>query len=287
MKHRFSPLSGDQSHSAMIPQPLLQAIRDKTCILYAGAGFSLEASSPDGHKLPTGNGLGYRLALELQRAGHLLEEPKEDGIFDFITLAENYETAFGRRHLILLLHDIFYAEGVTPGEAHHLALEFFPLIITTNYDPLFEHAAILQGRPPIVIRRDKQTPFIGAGNRTTIIKIHGDLEDPERLVITNEDYRREPIPEGLSEKLRTLFSERTVLFIGSGLVDSDFQEIYYQVLKRLGDIKPLSFAVVPFPNRDASYYGQWELTRRRWEQRGMNFLDYTAGEFLQQLKQQL
>ncbi|MCI0488678.1 MAG: SIR2 family protein [Blastocatellia bacterium] len=270
-----------------VPKQLLESVREKTCVLYAGAGFSLEAKMKGGGKLPTGRGLGYRLASELHAEGHLHDEPKEDQVFDFAALAEDYETAFGRGRLILLLHEIFGADGLEPGEAHRLAIKLFPTIITTNFEPLFEHAAYLLGRQPIVIVRDKQIPFIGALDRPTIIKIHGDLNDPERIVITNEDYRRHPVPEGLREKLLSDLSQKTVLFVGCGLVDSDLQEIYYEVLDRLGNLKPRSFVVGPFPADDAPERKQWELFRKRWEQRGMQFLDGKAGDFLKQLDGEL
>jgi HEAT repeat protein/energy-coupling factor transporter ATP-binding protein EcfA2 len=271
----------------VIPTHLLEAIREKRCVLYAGAGFSLEATLPHGQRLPTGKGLGQRLATELYRNGHLAVEPTEDQPIDLAAIAEDYETAFGRQNLIELLGDIFRAEGLMPGEAHNLAIKHFPVIITTNYDDLFERAAILQGKAPIVIRRDAQIPFSQHGDRPTIIKIHGDLEDPERIVITNEDYRRTPIPQGLREKLSVFLSEKSLLFIGYSLADSNFQEIYFEVLERLGRLKPRAFMVTPFPAPEAPYRKPWELFRKRWENREVEFLNNTAGGFLRQLNERL
>ncbi|HKP85597.1 MAG TPA: HEAT repeat domain-containing protein [Blastocatellia bacterium] len=266
-----------------IPSQLLKAIREKSCALYAGAGFSLEARLPGGERLPTGGGLGFRFAKELYQEGHRASEPKPDEQFDFASLAEDYETAFGRQQLILLLHEIYAADGLSPAEAHHSAINYFPIIITTNYDSLFERASHLQGKEPVLIIRDKQISFAGAENRPTIYKIHGDLNDPERIIITKEDYRREPLPAGLREKLTSFLSEKTVLFIGCGLEDSDLQEVYYTVMDRLGKLMPRAFLVTPFPAEDSPERRQWDLFRKRWEQRGMQFLDGKAGEFLANL----
>jgi hypothetical protein len=270
-------------NSNSIPKHLLEAVQEETCILYAGAGFSLEATLPDASKLPTGSGLGYCLAKELYDDGYIPDEPKANQPFDLAALAEDYETAFGRQRLIQLLHKIFGADGLEPGEAHHLAINHFPTIITTNYDSLFERAAYSQSREPIVIRRNEQISFSGVGNRPTVIKLHGDLQDPQRIVITTEDYRREPIPDGLREKLSTILSDKTVLFIGYGLADSDFQEIYFQVLERLGTLKPRAFVVMPFPSENCPDRKRWDLFRKRWENREMAFLPGTAGDFLKQL----
>lgn len=266
-----------------IPKQILEAVREHQCVLYAGAGFSLEARLPDGERLPTGAGLGQRLAKELFDAGHRAKEPQEGEALNFADMAEDYETAFGRQRLIALLLDIYAPHGLKPAEAHHRAIKFFPTIVTTNYDSLFEQASWMSGITPLVIRRDKQLAFAEMNDRLKIIKIHGDFDDPEQIIISGEDYRRNPLPEGLREKLQSIFTEKTVLFVGCGLADSDLQEVYYTTLDRLDKLKPRSFVVTPFPAEDAPERRQWDLFRKRWEQRGMEFISAKAGEFLQQL----
>jgi hypothetical protein len=114
----------------MMSPLLLQAIQKRTCILYAGAGFSREAKRPDGVDIPTGSELGYRLADELFRAGHYHEAPAKGQQFSLGELAEDFETAFDRLHLIELLREIFDPAGLAPGKAHELAVKYFPTIIT-------------------------------------------------------------------------------------------------------------------------------------------------------------
>lgn len=272
---------------APIQSDLIEAIREKTCVLYAGAGFSLEATLPDGRRLPTGAGLGHRLALDLHRDGILADEPKPDETFDFAELADDYETRFGRHRLVELLTEIFGADGLKPGEAHRLAVRFFPVIITTNYDALFEDAVREQSRRPVVIRRDAQLSLSGASGRTTVVKLHGDLEAPERIVISKTDYNSKPISEGLRAWLTTTLTQKTVLFVGSGLADPDLQEVYFEVLERLGRLKPRAFLVTPFPAADSRERPRWELHRKRWEGRSVSLVDGWAGDFLRAVSEQL
>jgi SIR2-like domain/HEAT repeats len=203
-----------KGESPRIPDELLEAVRKKTCVLYAGAGFSLEATVEGGSGFPTGAQLGARLAEELHRDGHLDGEYDPNYAYDFALLAEDYETAFGRNKLIEFLQEIF---GVSsePGRAHELAVKLFPTIITTNFDNLFEDAAILARRKPTVIVRDSQLPF-GARTGPVIYKIHGDLRDIDKIVVTARDYQQHPLSEGMRAKLATLLTEQTVLFIGCG-----------------------------------------------------------------------
>jgi hypothetical protein len=88
----------------LIPLQLKKAIQEKNCILFAGAGFSLEGQLPEGNRLPAGRGLGYLLAQELHAAEYLHAPhapPKEDQPFNLAELAEDYETAFGRYALMV------------------------------------------------------------------------------------------------------------------------------------------------------------------------------------------
>jgi hypothetical protein len=272
----------------MIPLLLRQAIQKRKCVLYAGAGFSREAIRPDGVNMPTGSELAYRLADELFRGGHYHQAPTEDQIFSLMELAEDFEEAFGRLHMIELLLEIFDPVGLAPGEAHKLAVKYFPTIITTNYDRLFE-TAVLQERSqgPIVVRRENQSSMIAASDRTTIIKLHGDLDDVNRIVITNEDYLREPIPTGLQRELEGYISKTIILFVGSSLADSDFQELYLQVFDRLGKMMPSHFMVTPFPAENSSGRKKWELYRKRRSRRKVEFIDGTAGSFFRQLESEL
>ena len=79
--------SKEKASLSSLPAHLLEAVRQKNCVLYAGAGFSLEAKVKEGGKLPTGSGLGFRIAQELHREGFLSEGPKQDQLFDFAALA--------------------------------------------------------------------------------------------------------------------------------------------------------------------------------------------------------
>ncbi|RMD59060.1 MAG: NACHT domain-containing protein, partial [Nitrospirae bacterium] len=97
------------------------------------------------------------------------------------------------------------------------------------------------------------------------------------------DYNDKPISKGLKTKLESLLQKKPILFIGYSLSDSDFQRIYFGVLDRIGNLKPKSFVVIPFPSKDSPYYGQRYLFRQRWEKRGVEFIDAKAGEFLKAL----
>jgi hypothetical protein len=106
-----------------------------------------------------------------------------------------------------------------------LATLNFPIVITTNYDRLFEKAAQGLGKDPVRSIYKKNGDAVQAATdeypgdedpsaeRPFILKIHGDADHPESLVITDEDYIHfvlrmsdkapfHPIPETIQYRLK-------------------------------------------------------------------------------------
>jgi SIR2-like domain len=270
-----------------IPNQLLNAVRERSCILWAGAGFSLEASFPGGAKLPNGRALAYHLAGKTYQEGRR-EQPRLDEHLDLQIEAELFEDTFQRRELVLELFGIFGKEGLAPGEAHDLAIKLFPIIVTTNYDSLFERAVYSHNKQPMIVRGDFQISLIGAGNWSTIIKLHGDLNDPDRIVITARDYHDKAFSPSMRTWLTAQLLNRTILFMGYTLDDEDFRDVYLKrVIAELpAGFKPPGFLVAPVSSDDPEESKRWELRRQEWGQH-VRFLSGTAGVFLKELEHEL
>lgn len=103
-------------------------------------------------------------------------------------------------------------------------------VITTNYDPLLEHAfpdfEVFVGQDQMLFAHPQ-----GVGE---IYKIHGSCEDPDSLVLTRDDYERfsERNPY-LAAKLLTVFVEHPVLFIGYSLGDPNVTEVLRSIAQVL------------------------------------------------------
>ncbi|MBT1173859.1 SIR2 family protein [Bifidobacterium sp. MA2] len=100
---------------------------------------------------------------------------------------------------------------VLRGAANHVAG-----VITTNYDGLVD--SLFPGYQRFV-RQDELlfTPVTGVGE---IFKIHGSMDDPDSLVITDRDYEHfENRKTYLTAKIMTIFGEFPIIFLGYSLSD--------------------------------------------------------------------
>ena len=87
---------------------------------------------------------------------------------------------------------------------------------------------------------------IGAGSAgTLLLKLHGDLRHPSRLVVTESDYdgflSTYPL---LATYLANQLITKTAVLIGYSLDDPDFRQIWHIVSERLGRMRRKAYAIV-------------------------------------------
>jgi hypothetical protein len=199
---------------------LSRAIQDRKVILWAGAGLSSDAGYPTGKDLAN---------LLLKRLGE-----SQDTREKLPSVAERFVTATkGRDELEQVLKELFSEGRESRIHQQIAAINRFPYIITTNYDPLFEDAF---GDDLLVIRNQSElSGTASAGEKTILYKIHGDARRPETIVITKSDYRRLDKNSLLWDVLRTRLAEYSILFIGYSLRDPNTLKHLKTVLERLGE----------------------------------------------------
>jgi hypothetical protein len=104
-------------------------------------------------------------------------------------------------------------------------------IITTNYDNLLDELTDYKsyiGQTELLA----SSP-IGVGE---IYKIHGSINKPESIIITDEDYHNfNDKAQYLSAKLITLFIENPIFFIGYSLNDTDIRNIFNTIIHCFSD----------------------------------------------------
>ena len=118
--------------------------------------------------------------------GDELADYSSNEILDAISA---YEHEFGRARLIERLSDLLLLREAQPGDAHKEFCSIpFDIVCTTNFDFLLERQYDATPRYVYPVVDEEQLSVNIASAGTLLLKLHGDLRHPSRLVVTEADY---------------------------------------------------------------------------------------------------
>ncbi|PZM80387.1 MAG: hypothetical protein DKT66_14080 [Candidatus Melainabacteria bacterium] len=224
-----------------LPKTLIDDIRYGRCLPIVGSGFSRNAKVKEGRKAPP-DWAGL--------ASHLMIEGSTNGtkavphVCNQLEVISAFSERFGRVKLVEILHDLLW-DGVSPGKVHDTFAKIpFDIVCTTNYDFLLEDAYRLQGVPYKPLLNETDLCMAIPKGYTSLLKMHGDLNHPDRLVLTEEDYDRfidqNPlICTFLANQLMT----KTPLFLGYSVDDANFRQIWQVIKTRLGKLSRRGYRI--------------------------------------------
>lgn len=244
-------------------------------IVFVGSGLSAQATTDDNKHPPLWKGLLEGMVnwclkrllinescskniLELINKGYLIEAGQElDDILE-------------KSQLQQCLSETLLCNQANISESHKLIVQIpFTAYITTNYDALIEGAFAMENgkilekfygsaHESVFEAYRKKEPFI--------FKMHGDISDANSLVLGSRSYEK-LLYSDHDQCLQTLFMTSSVLFIGFGGSDPNFEKIITNVAMA-----------------DARRKRHWMLipsdtfpllkVRRLWKDKGINVIQY-------------
>lgn len=219
----------------LVPEMLVRSIREHRCVLFAGAGLSAQAQAQDGSRLPTWNTLLDRMLDWC--IDHRVQLRAEPGEFRevlrrgrLLVVAQELQQSLAGQ-LNTCLSAILHAGKTKPSEAHRLVSRIdWVAALSSNYDGLIEGAYALEsgGIVPPVFSPDGIGQALDClrNGRFFVFKVHGDVNLPGSIVLSNRDYARLLyLSPGYRSFLEAVFSSYTVLFVGFGGNDPDLDGI--------------------------------------------------------------
>jgi hypothetical protein len=236
-----------------VPNSLIEYIKSDLSVVWCGAGLSVISGFPTWDELIlhlvedcADNGL---LKDDLDELNALQDSGYRNDVADFC------RDFLGEAQYRVLLHKLFSGMPVSSSsDIHEKLLDIkFSAILTTNYDKLIELAYTKRHSvmPPVYTNRDTQSLWQRlARNDFFILKIHGDIERPETIVLSSNDYT-EHVFGNLSfiQFFHRLLTAKSVFFIGTS-----FNEPY--ILRLLEETRFLTagvglqhFALLPYAGR--------------------------------------
>lgn len=268
--------SGSNRLSTDPPIELIEHLNRGDCVLFVGDALADE-SSPSvrlASALVNRGSTHAACPISACRSGKCIQP--EDCAVPLAHAAQFYESCMGRQALLDFTRrfiDERYPPRSTSPIHHKLASLPIRIVITTAYDDRLEMALDMAGRPYSSVVRDSDVPFDDPG-RVQLIRLHGTVRDPQSLVLTEDDrvdlFARLPV---VTKILQGHFASQTLLFVGYGLGDPHFLELYRQVTEPVARLRRLSFAVQWPPN---------PLATSRWRDRIM-LLDERPLGFIERL----
>ncbi|MEZ4825532.1 MAG: SIR2 family protein [Bacteroidia bacterium] len=224
---------------------LIDSIRSRNVILFAGGGVSMNLG------LPSWNQLIHKLAEDL---GFNPVQFREMG--DHLVLAEFYKLNKGIGSLRSWMDRNWHTPDIdiSRSEIHKLLIELdFPMIYTTNYDRWIEYAFDHYHKPYVKIADVSDIRGIRDGV-TQIIKFHGDFDHDSSIVLTESSYfDRLDFETPLDIKLRADVLGKSILFLGYSLTDINIRFLLYKLNKlweraNAKQAKPRSYILLIQPN---------------------------------------
>lgn len=241
-----------------------ELVKTGHCILFMGAGvhFPSPTGSPYNYAEdecpPLGSQLSQQLAEKCDFTQHF---PKGDAR-NLQRVSLCYETVYDRPALVKEIKEAVQTSKRPSPALRALAELPFSLIITTNYDQLFERALRDAGKTPVIGIYDKEadsTTFDymeATADAPFVFKLHGDIQQPDSIVITDEDYIQfilrmtdkdnfHPVPE----TFRYYFKKWATLFVGYSLLDYNLRLLFKTLRWRMDRASfPTTYSVDPYPD---------------------------------------
>jgi len=199
----------------------VEAVRDQNAAVLAGAGLSIPAGFVDW------KGLLREIASDVG-----LDVDRED---DLITVAQYHHNKLGRHKINQAIVNEFAVRAVLTE--NHKILASLPIrtFWTTNYDSLIEQALRSAGKTADIKATVENLTTTAHGRDAVVYKMHGDVSQPDKAVVTREDYE-------LYSTTRQLFStalqgdlvSKTFLFLGFSFNDPNLSYILGHIRALLG-----------------------------------------------------
>ena len=164
-------------------EQLIQCMAEGSVVPFIGAGISVAGRFPTwkDHLRQQGKTAN----IDSDRIENLLAEGQYETIIEAI---EAIETSRGREVFIQEIRDVFSRTGTIPETVWRITELFTDTVITTNYDRLIEQAYDTGDKNAFQIINGMNALEQPAADRVTIIKLHGDIQNPAKCILSKNQY---------------------------------------------------------------------------------------------------
>lgn len=164
-------------------------------------------------------------------------------ILEYFRIKHNNEMAALRNWFNIEINAPDDALLISPIHAALAGLDKCSMFYTTNYDDFLERGLRLHGRASKAIALEAHIADLlieetdGAGDIAQVVKFHGDLNNPNRMVLSESDYeRRLSFSDVEDQRLRSDLLGRALLFLGYSFRDWNVSYLFRLVNESFGPL---------------------------------------------------
>lgn len=230
-----------------VPKQLINSIKENKCVLFAGAGASIDA------KVPSWNELVVTFVERVTEAYPELRNQEREEI-EKLLCERKYMVlaAYCLRKLGTYEFSDVLRQKLSCFEKKSLTHEIlakipFKAVITTNFDDFIEQTNAHNGRfYKTLLPSDMNIAEERLGGALPILKIHGSYEDPDTIVLNKAEIRELLFNKPqYNETLKKYFTENTVLFYGYSFKDPDIDFILQEIMADKRGLTRKHYALLP------------------------------------------
>jgi WD40 repeat protein len=210
-----------------IPGDLVKKIADGNCVVFVGSGLSIAAGLPGWPDL-----LRQMIRWAEEHGKEMSDRADLEKDIDnnkLLDVAEEMRERLGENDFRQFMVEVFCNPDLGPVEAHELLTEIpFSAVITSNYDTFVEDTWIRKGSSSLVFTQLDYPELAGAlrDDKFYVLKVQGTINRMETIILGRSDYREVMFSNpAYQQHLATLFSTKTVLFLGFALTDPDLMTL--------------------------------------------------------------
>jgi len=215
------------------PKELVHGIACRRCVLFFGAGVSMNSVGIDGHTRPPNWSSFLEMAANRLTAPHQKKVVREIKKLiknsDLLTAAEVIKNEMRGEAFINLMKEAFHVPDFQSAPIHDLLFGLdLRISITPNFDNIYETAVGKRGAGAITVKKYFDDDIADSLRRheRVLIKSHGSISNANKLIFTRTDYAKARNEHSqFYELLDALLRTHAFIFIGCGIDDPDIRSL--------------------------------------------------------------
>lgn len=206
------------------PDQLVTDIARRRAVLMIGSGISRHSVGNDNLQPPTWHGFLEAGLKQLNPSpAHIKKALKRGQYLDACEwLKKEIDDGW-----VPFLRQSFLQPRFLPAEIHKTLYQLdCRIVLTPNFDVIYDGYAVRESQQTILVKNYDDGDVIDCIRRNDrlILKVHGSINEPGKMIFTRSDYASARIKHSaFYSLLDALINTNTVLIVGAGLDDPDFQ----------------------------------------------------------------